>query len=350
MASKGTYIPELSTWRFVFIMMIFLHHVKLFPSGGAIGVAFFFILGGFTLTLGYADKVKESSFDYGRYLKRRLIKFYPLHWLVLFLFVPLDLLCGVPVSVKTFVPNFLLLQSFIPVKEIFYSFNSPSWYLCNTVFFAVLFPFIYGLLVKLKRWQWAGVILLYVVLITVQCVTPDQYRLSIIYINPFIRLFDFVIGVLMAMIYKKVVQEDQLIHRFKEHIVLVWVIVALSLTELLSIPLWAHSLSGKAYLLWPPIIILIMSTTVISITSNNNSILRNKVLVSLGNVSFAFYMIHSLVINIVQVLASKVNLENLWIVISVDLVLTIVGSYMVTYYFVNPTTKWLSSKLIKKTI
>ena len=103
MDSKGTYIPELSTWRFLFILMIFFHHVELFPGGGATGVAFFFILGGFTLTLGYLDRVLKNGFEYGSYLKKRLIKFYPLHWLILLLFVPLNLLCSVPVSIRS--PN-----------------------------------------------------------------------------------------------------------------------------------------------------------------------------------------------------------------------------------------------------
>lgn len=346
MDSKGTYIPELSTWRFLFILMIFFHHVELFPGGGATGVAFFFILGGFTLTLGYSDRVLKNGFEYGSYLKKRLIKFYPLHWLILLLFVPLNLLCSVPVSIKTFVPNFLLVQSFIPIKEFFYSYNSPSWYLCNTVFFAVLFPFIYKLFSRIKGMQWLWFALVLVVLIVAECFTPEGYWLPILYINPLLRTFDFVIGMLTAMAFKKMLYDDSWGGTFKKKMAFLLMLVCLIFIAILSLA--SNGIRMRAFLYWMPMALMILSTAVVSATSKN-IILGNKLLISLGNVSFAFYMIHSLVIQSFDAVFSKLGVTNQCITVPVMLMVTIAGSYLVTSYFVTPVTKWLSNKLINKT-
>jgi peptidoglycan/LPS O-acetylase OafA/YrhL len=323
--------------------------VEVWPGGGGLaGVAFFFVLGGFTLTLGYADKVKESGFVYGEYIKRRLIKFYPLHWLILFLFVPLNYLCSVQVSIKTFVPNFLLLQSFIPIKEFYYSYNSPSWYLCNTVFFAVLFPFIYRWLSRIKGIQWVGIAVLYVALIVVECFTPEKFWQSILYINPVVRLFDFMLGVMIAMVYRKVLAIESIVKSLQQRKWLLYVLLFISLTVVIIFSLNNLGVTGRAFAYWLPLVIIILTTSFISLTSAKN-FMTNKVLVSLGEVSFALYMIHSLVICVVKVIASKVGINNEWITIPVMLALTIAGSYLVTYLFVNPVNKWLRSKLIKQT-
>lgn len=349
MNSKGTYIPELSTWRFLFILMIFFHHVELFPGGGATGVAFFFILGGFTLTLGYSDKVLNNDFEFGSYLKKRLVKFYPLHWFILLLFVPLNLLCSVPVSIKTFVPNFLLVQSFIPIKEFFYSYNSPSWYLCNTVFFAILFPFIYKLFSRIKGRQWLWFALILVVLIVAESITPEEYWLPILYINPLLRTFDFVIGMLSAMAFKKMLYDDSWGGQFlkKRNIAFLLILVCLILITILSLA--SNGLRMRAFLYWVPMAVLILSTAVVSATGNN-IILGNKLLISLGNVSFAFYMIHSLVIQSLDAVFSKLGVANQLITVPVMFVVTIAGSYIVTLFFVTPITKWLSNKLIKRAV
>lgn len=346
MASSKTYIPELSTWRLIFILMIFFHHVKLWSGGGSAGVAFFFILGGFTLTLGYSEKVLESKFDYGRYLKRRLIKFYPLHWLVLFLFVILNYLCSVPSSALAFGSNFLLLQSFIPIKEVFYSYNSPSWYLCNTVFFAVLFPFIYRLLSKVNGKKWFYLAVLYIVLIIVEFFTPEDYWLPILYINPIIRLFDFVIGVIIAMAYLRIVNNEEVLKKLRGKQIMAYLAIILSIITIIIFTRLDLGVAKKAFAYWIPIALLILATSILSITSEKNP-LKNKILVSLGGVSFAFYMIHSFVINVVQVASIKIGVTNPWIIVPITLALTIAGSYLVTSYFINPITKWLNSKLIK---
>lgn len=71
-------IKNLTALRGIFILFIFFHHcLDLYPGGGTMAVTFFFVLGGFSMALGYRDRIMSSSFKYKDYLIRRCIKFYP---------------------------------------------------------------------------------------------------------------------------------------------------------------------------------------------------------------------------------------------------------------------------------
>lgn len=80
-------IPSLQSLRGIFALLIFFHHFKftiggesMFAAGGDCGVTFFFILSGFVMCQGYADRVPSVNFkDLRIYLTKRISKIYPLH-------------------------------------------------------------------------------------------------------------------------------------------------------------------------------------------------------------------------------------------------------------------------------
>lgn len=81
-------IKSLISLRGIFILFIFLHHAGVYAGGGSMAVAFFFVLSGFSMTLGYKDRVLKPEFSYKQYIARRCIKFYPLHWITLIADIP----------------------------------------------------------------------------------------------------------------------------------------------------------------------------------------------------------------------------------------------------------------------
>ena len=134
----------LQSLRFVFVMMIFMSHFAYrgftpFDAGGDCGVAFFFLLSGFTMSMGYGRSIADGSFRFSRYLKRRLLKVYPLHLLCLFLFLALFR----PTLDGTLPINALLLQSWIPDSAYYFSYNGVSWFLSSLLFSYLLFPIAY---------------------------------------------------------------------------------------------------------------------------------------------------------------------------------------------------------------
>lgn len=198
-------IRSLTSLRGIFILFIFFHHcLNLYPGGGSMAVTFFFVLGGFAMTLGYKDRVLSPDFGYKQFLTKRFIKFYPLHWLCILAVTPLLASSFGWKQIPILALNATLLQTWIPIKGVYFSFNAVSWYLADTMFFAVIFPFIF-------KWIYyatpKGRALIAAALLTVYVVVaisiPEEEYHAILYISPYMRLMDFLLGIFLALGYLK---------------------------------------------------------------------------------------------------------------------------------------------------
>lgn len=210
-SSKMQKNNNLTALRGIFIIMIVLHHLNLYNGGGTLGVSFFFMLGGFALSLGYYDKVCQSDFNFWKFFRRRCEKFFPLHWLCLLSVLPFSLITiikgngDINAFIATLIPNALLLQSIIPIKSVYFSFNAVSWYLSATMILAILFPFIVKILNNLlDRGKLVILIAILSTYLILVCILPVQNRHAILYINPMVRAVDFIIGIYLFLLYKMI--------------------------------------------------------------------------------------------------------------------------------------------------
>lgn len=199
-------IKSLTSLRGIFILFIFFHHcLHLYPGGGTMAVAFFFVLSGYSMTLGYKDRILRPDFSYKQYLTRRCIRFFPLHWLCLIAVLPLVILSFKPEQVPIFFINASLLQTWIPIHKVYFSFNWVSWYLADTMFFAIVFPivskWILGCSTKGRIAIATGFTIVYVIVATL---LPIELRHAILYISPYMRLTDFVFGIFLALGYSEI--------------------------------------------------------------------------------------------------------------------------------------------------
>ena len=119
-------IKELTSLRFILILVIFFHHaLPSYPGGGDMGVACFFVLSGFCYALGYGSKVTSAQFNYRSFVKSRLVKFYPLHWITLLLAIPISIYAALGwKNILVLGANALLVQSWIPLSTVYYSFGA----------------------------------------------------------------------------------------------------------------------------------------------------------------------------------------------------------------------------------
>lgn len=153
------------------------------------------------MTYGYGARVLEEGFNRQRYLKRRVARVWPLH--LVCLLAALTLL-PVTLNADTVVAlglNIVLLQSWVPLRDFFFSGNSVSWCLCDLMFFYILFPWLRRLFHRLKgrliAVLTAAAAALYV---AVAVIVPADFRLGVVYVNPLMRLPDFLIGMGLCML------------------------------------------------------------------------------------------------------------------------------------------------------
>ena len=258
-------IKSLVSLRGVFILFIFFHHcLYLYPGGGTMAVTFFFVLGGFSMTLGYKDRILMPEFSYREYIKRRYIKFLPLHWITLLLSIPLTLLSFSWIQLPAFFLNAVLLHTWIPIKDVYFSYNWVSWYLADTMFMTMMFPLVFKLVTKSsskgKICIAACIAILYV---TTVALLPVEDRHAILYICPYMRLTDFVFGMFLALGYQK--YKDTIIHGRKSIVYQIITIISIILLVSLSCVLSKETRMIAPYY-WP----LVAITIVTAVSSSLN--------------------------------------------------------------------------------
>ena len=193
-------IRELTPIRFALCMMIFAHHAFSYAAGGAPAVAAFFMLSGFCMTLGYKDKIISGSINYIDYLKARLAKIYPIHWITFIAFFLITLYTGdAVINKRMMLSNFLLLQSWIPERSFYFSYNAIAWYLSTALFAYLCFPMIIHFFNKITCLQ--RICLLVIMLagygVVVYAMPQSDYH-AMLYINPACRCIDYIIGIYLA--------------------------------------------------------------------------------------------------------------------------------------------------------
>lgn len=200
-------LPSLTSLRFFAALAIVVHHcngvfwpaVALGPLDA--GVSFFFVLSGFILTYVYRDMAPEWR-TRRQFYRARIARIWPLHVLCLLLTL---ILLTLP---ESFDPvalglNFFLLHAWIPFDRIFFSYNYVSWTISTELFFYLMFPL---LVTRPVRWIML-VIVLALALVAALGWTADQADLAtwdpvgnqisatgLLYVNPLARVAEFLIG------------------------------------------------------------------------------------------------------------------------------------------------------------
>lgn len=151
--------------RTIAFAMVFLSHLsaRLLPLNyfgiGANGVSIFIILSGFLTAYKHYNKKNQNIIKEGmRIYSIKLKKFYPIHMITFLFALVLQLYwlvkwpskAGIMLAVLYAIPNVLLIQSFFPVGDIYFSYNSVAWYLSDCLFFYLLSPLLLKLAARQK--------------------------------------------------------------------------------------------------------------------------------------------------------------------------------------------------------
>ena len=216
---SGGRIKTYEAWRGIAAVMILFSHMSYlgdavnpfwrglwegFMHHGGVATSFFFLSSGFFLHYAWRDG------GFGRYMKGKLRRIYPLTLLVFLLALALDLALsndvitegvatGSPLWFLNVAANLLLFKAFVPMRSVYYSFHGPSWFVSVLIaFYAVGYWFVRGLHDpdEEKRLRWRRAVccvaalayaLQTAVFILVEAKGwPTQYPC---YINPYFRIF-----------------------------------------------------------------------------------------------------------------------------------------------------------------
>ncbi|MDM4718280.1 acyltransferase [Micromonospora sp. WMMA1363] len=249
---------------------------------GLSGVQFFFILSGFVLVWSARPGEAKRTF-----LRRRMAKIYPNH---LVMFVAALLVAygfGDPVNPRAALENLLLVQAWDPTPGIFYSVNTVSWSLSCELFFYACLPFALPLIHRAPTgglWAVIGAVPLFILALwPAQVLVPEENRWWFTQIFPVVRSLEFWLGVAAAELLRRGRWRGPGLGSASVLFLVTWVVAG----NWIRAELWAASLS-VAYVL---VIVAAADADVRGLRTP----WRTRPMVWLGEVSFAFYVVHVLV-------------------------------------------------------
>ncbi|MFJ9693251.1 acyltransferase family protein [Kitasatospora sp. NPDC101183] len=305
-------LPSLTGMRFFAAFLVFMFHSTLPPytpftgdtatavthavsKAGWLGVGFFFVLSGFVLTWSARPGDKPLQF-----WRRRFVKVYPNH--VVTFVAALLLFAWARTTWERGLPNLLLLHTWIPDAKTFQSVNPPSWSLSVEAVFYLCFPLLHRLIQRIRPerlWFWVGVLALAVVAVPAVAYAalpgsptmPLKFDASVwqywfVWQLPPFRILEFAIGILMA----RIVMTGRWINL---PVTPALALVAVAYVAEMRVP-WLYAMSAVTIV---PVALLI-SAMAASDIAGKRSILRNRVCVWLGEVSFAFYLVHDITVHV----------------------------------------------------
>lgn len=327
-------IKEFISLRSILVVLVFIHHLDYFPNGGPLAVSVFFVLSGFCSYIAYEKKVPSKDFIYHKYLLRKACKYYPLHWFCLFVSFCAS---GFLIFKKALLLNFLLLQSWSTEMAVYYSYNGVSWYLSNTLFQAAMMPVVVKYVAGQRRSNAALIFLSIILLYTIlPIIIPSDYQYTLLYINPLVRVFDFIVGVFGAHFYMQI-RERMRLSRKQTLLISSFSILFLIILSVL-IP---HELAVFSFLFWPLTLVLLIS---LALGQGQMKFFVKPVFQVIGKYSFEFYMIHNLIIVYLKGYADSL-LGNVFLSIVFLFLLTLLSSWLLRKFFVIPATKHLQKSL-----
>lgn len=327
--------------------MIFVHHSPLIFDCklglGLVAVTLFFMLSGFLSTISYYDRVLSTSFDYRKYVMGKAIKFYPLHWLFIIVSISLTLngLSNLPQYLGKLFINASLLQSVIPLREVYFSFNSVSWFLSDTLIFVAIFPFVLRFLVRTDSKNIVSIgIAILTVYFLLWFLLPKEYTHNVFYVNPLLRMIDFSMGIICGLVFQRL-RNDMSVNAFVSRYKGILQIFAIVILILLFVISTFNSDVSFHSIIYIPLAFLFL----ILVGINGGGIFSIVALQRLGSISYAFFLSHQLLIRYTSKVCNALNVNMNLAVVALCLCLTIIISYILTSFFDKYMNLWLKNKI-----
>jgi peptidoglycan/LPS O-acetylase OafA/YrhL len=303
-------LTSLTGLRFIAAFSVFVYHAStmmVFSAKGVpddkyaaiaenlgfVGVSFFFVLSGFVLT--WSARPGGSLY---RFWRRRFFKIFPNH--VVTFVVALLLYAAPTTTLLTGTLNLFLLHAWVNDHGVFLSVNYPTWSLSCELLFYILFPALLAVVSRIRPnrlwWYAAATVVAIFCMPLVSRLLPAEpsflagdEKTSIasfwfVYIFPPVRLLEFLLGILVA----RIVMSGRWIELRASYAAILFVA---AYTAGLFLP-FLYNVSAVTVI---PLALLIAATAGLDL-AGARSLMRNRVMIALGEASFAFYMVHYIVL------------------------------------------------------
>jgi peptidoglycan/LPS O-acetylase OafA/YrhL len=353
-------LDQLTFTRFWALLLVIFYHggggiyiqwINFFPFSVILysapsAVSYLYVLSGFVMAIVYYRP--KEKFDLLKYWTTRFVRIYPLYILsfLLVCYYYLDFMA----KIKPFkiLVNIFVLQAWWPAYA--QSFNYASWSMTVEFFFYAVFPFftMWAYRKSIKQLIWVSLVLYFTTQIIHYVLWVGYFpawELFIVY-NPVFHLNSFIIGVVGGIWYLREGQKKPLNQRL--NFILILLSLALIGGYLIAGDVYArlpHNLEPMAGLL-SPIFVLFIITLALDKTLLSR-LFSHPWLVTLGETSFALYILHVPVIWIYERALYSSNLSNPDYILSITYLPLMISVGLVAYFFIDPPIRnWMKKIML----
>ena len=206
--NKEKRLVLLDVFRVSLALLIFMFHSNIhfqctysflnnFVSVGALAMTGFFLLSGYVLRHVYGERNLIDTKELKRFYKKRLLSVVPLYFLVAILYL-------VFVGKETVVENLMLFPiEVFGLQSTFTSLfgvthNGGTWFISCLLLGYFIYPFLQTIIKKLATKHKAFLIILFVAIDLWAVLISIKFGTSWLYENPFYRILELTIGLLVA--------------------------------------------------------------------------------------------------------------------------------------------------------
>lgn len=341
-------IRTLTSWRGLFVLSVVLMHSGIHAADQLswAAVDFFFIASGFLMSMRHptADGTSTAA-ACGQSALRLARRVYPIHWLALVIVIAAFIRDGRALPMPALAANALLVQSWVPVRDVFLSFNKPSWFLATLLALHAAYPVLRRMMDLLGHKGQAGLITAYAATLAVTLWLCDQPTRDWLHAFPPTRAGDFLLGMAVHDIWQD--------HRWRRaaaalgantlELAAVATLVAFVAADRLSgdtLVAWNSNL-----LFWPPVAAVVLA----SATANGHEGVVGRVLLWrpftwLGSISLEMYMMHTPTGLIVDRLVAPVLGHFGMMNYDIEWLMTLTALFPVAWL----TRRWLTQPLARR--
>lgn len=348
------YFTNLNGIRAISALMVIYSHVEMIKSYfkldnkfqnikhfGELGVMFFFVLSGFLITfLLLKEKEKMGGISYKNFYYRRILRIWPLYYLIVFLslFVlpNFELFRTVTFNLDivdnskliTIIILFVLLLPNLLINIYLVPFSTQTWSIGTEEQFYFVWPWVINKIKKMFSFLIIIIITYNLILFIFEFIRVEniKYGKLIYYFFSTLKLDCLAIGSLGALLLYK---NNYILKIFKNLIVMIIALI------ILIILIYSNT---KFLFLNSTLYSLLFLIVLISLVYNKklSQIIEFKIINYLGKISYGLYMYHQIVIVAVVNILLDFGYNESWIIYLLSILFTVILSMLSFEYFEKP--------------
>jgi peptidoglycan/LPS O-acetylase OafA/YrhL len=312
------HIRPLTALRFYAAFIVFSLHASMLPGlewlghpqaplQGHLGVSVFFVLSGFIMTHVYygEDKYVSTLANSGRFIIARISRIFPLHLITLLICLPLGLNSNTaPIQVQHLPIHIVLLQEWSPFGFAGFGPNKVSWTLSTEMFFYLSTPIIFALMLRTGRRKMLILASLFAAIAIATMyfyIEPGDPSVLVHAERAPFRLADYILGIMAFLFYQRFPTHDRSWMKWLLPLGILW------FASLMAAEYYRNAPTPGSPLFLPGCLLVVLG---IAFRRDTKSwFLASDRIVFLGEASFAFYMVHELILRYGRQILLKLNFE-----------------------------------------